>query len=303
MGGGSTSKSKASVWGPQAGYLSQLYENAFGLQQQQYGQDRVAGFNATQESALQMAAQRATDPNSLTRTAQGELKKTLAGDYLSPDSNPYLAEFGKRVGESFHGEVNALGSRMEAAGRTGGGTHAQGTDRAQQNLSRGLSNLYGGAYEAERGRMTSGLGQVGDLAYRDISALQAVGQARQGQEQRELDDMTARFQQGQNAPYELLQQQAGLIGGPTVLNRQYGSGTNVGLGCHAAAEYFGWFTQDWFYARDWIIDGWKGDEADKFRSFYLRNSAELAAEIRDDPDLKEEWRGIFEAFRNLGRDA
>ncbi len=307
MGGMTESGGRAKVWGPQRQYLQQLYQDTQGLQTQQYGPSRVAGFDPTQEAALGMASQRAMGGSPLVRAGQGELQKTLEGQYLSPDSNPYLAEFGRRVGEDYRGQINALGSRMEASGRTGGGTHALRSNQADENLSRGLANLYGGAYEAERGRMTSGLGQVGALAeqdYRDLSALQTVGQTRQAQSQAELDDLVARFQQEHGgAERELLQQRAGLIGGPTILGGGSGGGWNVGLGCHVAAEYFGWFSKDWWYARNWILEGWQGDEAEKFRAFYLRRGAELAREIHEDEELREEWRPIFEAFVKLGRDA
>jgi len=236
LGTGSGSSSQQSYVDPvQTRYLQQLYEDSSRIGAYQYGPGRVSGFNENQNQAFDLARDRAVGGSATMRGAESELQRTLAGDYLNPDSNPALAEYARRAGENFRGEVNALGSSMESMGRTGSGAHQVGNDRAQRNLSQGLANLYGGAYEAERGRMAGAVGQAGMFAendYRDINALASVGAQQQGQSQRFLDDVVARYQFGQDRNYQALERRKAILGNPTILQTgtSKNSETSFGLG-------------------------------------------------------------------------
>jgi hypothetical protein len=79
-----------------------------------------------------------------------------------------------------------------------------------------------------------------------------------------------------------------------------GGGANASV-CHAAAQYFGWFTPEWFYARDWILNKWSSREGLIFRNFYKTNSKVLSLVIRNSKVAKEEWRPFFEWAAEKGR--
>ena len=96
----------------------------------------------------------------------------------------------------------------------------------------------------------------------------------------------------------------GMAGG----NVQTGTGgssrqrsVNVGImSCWVAAEFFGWFTPSWWAARNWIMEGWQGDEADSFRDLYLQHGPEMAAQVRQDPSYADKLRPLFEWARRMG---
>ncbi len=70
--------------------------------------------------------------------------------------------------------------------------------------------------------------------------------------------------------------------------------------CWVAAEYFGWYTPDWHAARRWIVEGWRGPEADHFRYLYFKNGPIWAEMVRVNPNLKEALRPLFVWARNQG---
>ena len=86
----------------------------------------------------------------------------------------------------------------------------------------------------------------------------------------------------------------GLLGG--------GGGGGIGglaaLGCHCAAEYFGWFTPRWFAARRAILQGVFGTP---FLLWYSQNSRALAQDVRRNEKVRELWRPIFIKAAELGR--
>jgi hypothetical protein len=82
--------------------------------------------------------------------SSNELLKTISGGYLSPASNPFLADYGRILTENIG---SAVDSRFSGAGRYGSGAH-QGV--LGKGIGDALTQLYGGAYGAERGRMYGG---------------------------------------------------------------------------------------------------------------------------------------------------
>lgn len=71
-------------------------------------------------------------------------------------------------------------------------------------------------------------------------------------------------------------------------------------GCWVAAEYFGWFTPAWWRARNWIMEDWKGAEADEVRGLYLERGRALAAKVRESPTLKALLAPFFLNAARLG---
>lgn len=89
------------------------------------------------------------DTSGIFSSATPELLKTINGGYLTPGSNPYLDQ----VYNHAAGLVGAgVDSRFEASGRYGSNAHAGSVAEALSGLA---GNLYGGAYNAERGRQTT----------------------------------------------------------------------------------------------------------------------------------------------------
>jgi hypothetical protein len=73
------------------------------------------------------------------------------------------------------------------------------------------------------------------------------------------------------------------------------------FGCWVAAEYYGWFTPDWFAARRWIMEGWRGPVADEFRRLYMQHGSIWAEMVRGDGRLREALRPLFDWARRKGR--
>lgn len=85
-------------------------------------------------------------PSPVLGMSEDEMMKTIRGDYLSPDSNPYLAAIAKNVSDI---TGRGIDSRFSSAGRYGSGAFA---DTVSSAISKNLSELYGTNYAAERGR-------------------------------------------------------------------------------------------------------------------------------------------------------
>lgn len=92
---------------------------------------------------------------------------TLAGNFLTPDSNPYLKSYGQALADQVGANVD---SRFESAGRYGGGLHAA---EVAKQIGNTLSGLYGTAYTNERalqnntasGLLSKDFGAVGTQPY------------------------------------------------------------------------------------------------------------------------------------------
>jgi len=242
--GRQSSQTHTTPWSGQQGYLTSIYQRANDLfgqgPYQSYPGQSVEQFDPASQSAFSMVAQRARGGDPLLEAGRAETGRTLRGDYLSPDSNPNLQGIYDRgardITRGYYGAVGSLGSRMEGANRSGGGAEMIGRGDAREELARGLGQfreqLYGGAYEAERGRMGAAVGQSQALAgecYRDASALMGVGQQREQREQRVIQDLIARFEQAQRGGAERLAEFAQFIGGPVMETHGRSSGLNVSV--------------------------------------------------------------------------
>jgi len=131
-----------------------------------------------------------------------ENNKTLSGAYLNPETNPYLRGIAERIAGIAGSNVNAtFGGR----GRSGGGLAGY---YAGKGIADATGDLYGQAYEAERGRMGQAVGLAPQLEagrYLGPQALISAGQ-----------NVSAR-------PYDINQQYGGILAQIGSLGRQ---GTN-----------------------------------------------------------------------------
>ena len=148
--------------------------------------------------AQNLTAQKALDPNSLVGQSQGLLGNTISGQYLSPDSNPYLKA----------SVQDALGLAGSAFAKQYGGPAGQnlGNSGYQEALARGLgataTNAYSNAYNTERQNQLQATQLAPSMDYANLQALGGVGAQQE-----------ARAQSQYNSPFQNLQAYQQLISG------------------------------------------------------------------------------------------
>lgn len=145
------------------------------------GQPTVAPQSDASRQALAGIQSTATQGNGITGAAGDLAQQTLSGGFLG--SNPYLDQTFNRAAMATQGQ---LASQFGTAGRD---VNESMGNRAQQ-LNDLATNIYGGAYDAERNRQQQVLGMSPGLAqgqYADLDRLLGVGQAQEGYQQQQLD--------------------------------------------------------------------------------------------------------------------
>lgn len=194
-----------------------LYDNPFF--QQMFPYSTAAPFSPPQVQGLQQivntANSRQPDVNTYARQEAG---KTLQGNYLSADSNPYLQAM---YGQAKRDFVTPVNMAAEGMGRTGSGLHAQA---AADALIAAQDASYGQHYDNERQHMMQMMGmapQIADTAYADPRMLLAAGEQIQQQGQNQINDQFQRFNYSQSRPWDLLNNYMGIVGG-----NQYGGATS-----------------------------------------------------------------------------
>lgn len=79
------------------------------------------------------------------------------GKYLTPDTNPYLADIAKRVAG---GTMATINQTFGGKGRTGSGLHQE---LAGEGVGNALTDFYGSEYDKERALQQQGIGQATQL--------------------------------------------------------------------------------------------------------------------------------------------
>lgn len=149
-------------------YLEQAAQGSQGLYNA--GGSPVVGFSPQTQQALDMAQQRAGVGSPVNQAAQQYAQKTLSGGFMG--SNPYLDQTFNRAAL---GTQNQLASQFGRSGRNVGESQFL---RGEQ-LNNLATNIYGGDYEAERGRMQQMAPFAAGIAgsdYQDIGQLANVGE-------------------------------------------------------------------------------------------------------------------------------
>lgn len=162
---------------------------------QQYSGNTVVPFAPQTEQALHGIEQRATQGSNVTRAGQGLVTDTLNGKFLD-QQNPYLQA-------TFDKAAQATQASLEGQ-FAGTGRNVQASLPARTDMLTSLATqIYGGAYDAERNRQTQALPYVSPLAeadYRDLAALQGVGGQVEDLSGRVIQDQVHRFDTEQNRP-------------------------------------------------------------------------------------------------------
>lgn len=227
-GGGTTqTQSSTEPWWSQAQRLNnEIYPAASGLYAKgpaQYypGQTVASQSPYTTQSIEALAGQSA--PGSLTNQGQAEFGKTIAGDYLKPESNPYLQS-------NLNNAFNDIQSRVAGTFGTKGGNN-YGSSAHQEWLGRSLmeaaSPLLNQNYQTERGRQLNAAQLAPQMGQAGATALGQAGTMQDAYQQSLINANKAKFDFGQTAPWDALNRYQAVLQG------------NVGSQTTTQQPYFG----------------------------------------------------------------
>lgn len=174
---------------------------------QAYTGQKLADISPETMYGLEATANRAIQGSPLMTATQANQLATVQGDYMSPESNPYLQANVQR----------AMGDVQSRINSQFGGTNF-GTTAHQETLARALGDqanqLYGANYANERtNQMRAAMfaPQLAQADYADASALLGVGDAYRALQQEQLNQALADWTEMQQDPYKKLDTLASTI--------------------------------------------------------------------------------------------
>ncbi len=237
------SSSSSGISSLQSPYLSQIYQQA----QQQYGQpwqfypgSITAERDPFTQQGTQQLGERGLGGSPVTAGAENLASRTLGGQFLQGQGqNPWLDQMFQRGARGLSREFNMatlpqLEARFGGAGRTGspayGAALSRQSDLLGTQLNEFATNIYGGAYDRERGRQQQTLGMAPGLAQAGRADIQSgiqAGLMREQFNQQLLNDLIQRFDFEQQEPSQRLGRFSGAIGQP-FQQSQSSSSQNVG---------------------------------------------------------------------------
>lgn len=198
-------------------------DKAIGLSNQTYtpySGDRFADVNGAQQAGLGMITDRAVNGSPVMNQANQTLTSALQGG----NTNPYLDQMVNKA------QANVLGNAQQAAVQSGSFGNSGIAEAAAKQMGDVATNMYGGAYDADRGRQMQALGMAqsyGNQQYQDAQQLMNAGQFMQDQQQQQSDFDYQQFQEQQNLPYKQLAAMSGVFGsnlGSSASTKQSGGG-------------------------------------------------------------------------------
>lgn len=135
-----------------------------------------------EQSGYDAVSNVANNPTAAYTDAGTQLDKTINGDYLTPDSNPYLAAIGNTVGsQAAQIENNQFG------GSTGRSNSGLAGYYSGQGVGTALTNLYGSEYNSERANQMSAINEAPTYQQSQYLAPQAEISAGQNVSARPFD--------------------------------------------------------------------------------------------------------------------
>lgn len=220
----------SSPWGPQQDPLIYGFDQARQLYDQgapqYYPGSTVAPYGDETLQGLNMYEQQALGAQPVIDAATQQLSSTLDGDYLSPESNPYLREMSDAVGRQMtrqysEGVAPGVQGQFSRSGRSGSGLFANAMDSSRDTFQRGLgemnANLYGGAYNNERNRQMQAIGyapETSQMQYQPAAQMLNVGSMYDQKDQQNVEDDFNRYNFNENtSPYDNLGRYMGYIRG------------------------------------------------------------------------------------------
>lgn len=198
-----TAESSNAPWLNQQAYLQHLFDRGESLYNNNPNTPTQSPYT---QQAIQRAAGSATNPNSLSNQSAAQFGKTIQGDYLSADSNPYLKGTVDRA-------LNDVQSRVAGTFGTRGGNN-YGSSAHQEWLGRSLAEtalpIYAQNYQGERARQLNAAQQAPGMEAGINSQLAGAG-AQEDAYQASLRsapwDQLARYQAAITGNYGGLQSQ------------------------------------------------------------------------------------------------
>lgn len=197
-------------------YAEQLMQRSAGLSNKSYtpyeGQ-RIADLNSSQQAGIGKTQQQATQGFQGQKDAGDLYQQTVRGDFLNPESNPYLQQtFDTAAGRMANAYKNGTAAQTDSSfGRQGAfGGSAWGQAKQANELAFGDSlanlatNTYGQNYNNERGNQLNAMnnaGQQQSLGYNDAQKLIGAGDIQRSYQQDLLNQLYGDWQSAQNQPY------------------------------------------------------------------------------------------------------
>jgi len=227
-GGGSSGTTTTEPWAGQQPYLANVYNQAAGLTEtpmRYYPGQTVAGFTPEQRAAQEATTTRAMAGNPLVGQAQGVMGQTLGGEFMKPESNPWLEEtYNKAAGGAVRkfneGTMPEIRRAAVGAGAYGGGRQGVAEGIAGRGLAEELggmaTQIYGQNYQTERERQNAAVMNAPTMAaadYADIGKLAAVGEEKQAMDQANIDAAAKAWEFYQTEPWNRLGMYSNLITG------------------------------------------------------------------------------------------
>lgn len=178
---------------------------------QQYTGQRIAGMTPQNIAGLNMIQNRALGGSPEEQAARSQFTRTLSGEYMSPDANPWLKQ-------NVDTAMGQAASRVNA--QFGGSNY--GTSANQEQLARTLGEvsgqMYGQNYANEREaqqRMASLYPQFAGIDYTNAQQLLGVGDIYRQESQNVLNQNYADWLAQQQYPYQQLDVLSNAIKGAT----------------------------------------------------------------------------------------
>lgn len=201
---------------------------------EQYSGQRIAQLDPYQIAGFEGTAQRAMTGSPVMNAAQGMAQSTLNGDYMSPNSNPWLkASFDQSaagMADAYaRGTAATTNAQFNNMGAFGGSAHQEMTKTNNaafaDSLGKLANDMYGANYQMERGNQMDAASMADGMAqsdYRDAQALIGVGDAYRGYTQDLLNQGYQDWQDQYNYPLTQLD-----ILGNAINIASGGAGTNT----------------------------------------------------------------------------
>jgi hypothetical protein len=206
-------------------FLSPYVQRGFALSEkpfEQYGGQRIASMTPEQNLGLGFTTQRAMQGSPLMRETQNQSMQTARGDFLRPESNPYLRQNVQTAMGDVQSRVN---SQFNRPGAFGGSAHQELLTR---NLSDTAAQMYGANFANERTNQQRAMAfapQLAETDYRDAQALLGVGDVYRENSQDLLNMAFEDFLTRQQYPYQQVN-----YAGDVLARSMGGGGTSTSTG-------------------------------------------------------------------------
>lgn len=187
-------------------------------------QQQLAGFTPEQLSGMSQITSMSGNAQNLANLAGMNNAATLRGDYLSPDSNPYLHDTfnaaASGVTQQFkNATLPGLMAMAQRSGQMGSSAMQEAMGDATSSFQSGLNdlatNIYGGNYQQERARQMQAEG-LNPTTMANLFApsyqLMGVGSMEQQQQQQGYDTSYMNAVQRSEYPFQLLSGFGGALG-------------------------------------------------------------------------------------------